>query len=56
MHYNVELKDKTLLNIMEESKFEEISRVNTDTKLRINLDKINVFNEKGDVNLNENES
>ncbi|WP_311486757.1 ABC transporter ATP-binding protein [uncultured Anaerococcus sp.] len=56
MHYNVEIKDKTLLNIMEESKFEEISRVNTDTKLRINLDKINVFNEKGDVNLNENES
>lgn len=56
MHYNVELKDKTLLNIMEESKFEEISRVNTDAKLRINLDKINVFNEKGDVNLNENES
>lgn len=56
MHYNVELKDKTLLNIMEESKFEEISRANTDTKLRINLDKINVFNEKGDVNLNENES
>ncbi len=56
MHYNVKLKDKTLLNIMEESKFEEISRVNTDTKLRINLDKINVFNEKGDVNLNENES
>lgn len=56
MHYNVELKDKTLLNIMEESKFEEISRVNTETKLRINLDKINVFNEKGDVNLNENES
>ena len=56
MHYNVELKDKTLLNIMEESKFEEISRVNTDTKLRINLDKINVFNEKADVNLNENES
>lgn len=56
MHYNVELKDKTLLNIMEESKFEEISRVNTDTKLRINLDKINAFNEKGDVNLNENES
>lgn len=56
MHYNVELKDKTLLNIMEESKFEEISKVNTDTKLRINLDKINVFNEKGDVNLNENES
>ncbi|NMA67612.1 ABC transporter ATP-binding protein [uncultured Anaerococcus sp.] len=56
MHYNVELKDKTLLNIMEESKFEEVSRVNTDTKLMINLDKINVFNEKGDVNLNENES
>lgn len=56
MHYNVELKDKTPLNIMEESRFEEISRVNTDSKLRLNLEKINVFNEKGDVNLNEHES
>ena len=56
MHYNVELKDKTPLNIMEESRFEEISRVNTDSKLRVNLEKINVFNEKGDVNLNEHES
>ena len=56
MHYNAELKDNTLLNIMEESKFEEISRINTNSKLRVNLDKINVFNEKGDVNLNENES
>ncbi len=56
MHYNVELKDKTPLNIMEESRFEEISRVNTDSKLRFNLEKINVFNEKGDVNLNEHES
>lgn len=53
MHYNVELKDNTILNIMEESKYEELSRVNTNSKLRINLDKINVFNEKGDVNLNE---
>lgn len=56
MHYNVELKDKTPLNIMEESRFEEISRVNTASKLRVNLEKINVFNEKGDVNLNEHES
>lgn len=56
MHYNVELKDKTPLNIMEESRFEEMSRVNTDSKLRVNLEKINVFNEKGDVNLNEHES
>lgn len=53
MHYNVELKDKTILNIMEESKYEELSRVNTNSKLRVNLGKINVFNEKGDVNLNE---
>ena len=53
MHYNVELKDNTILNIMEESKYEELSRVNTNSKLRVNLDKINVFNEKGDVNLNE---
>lgn len=53
MHYNVELKDKTILNIMEESKYEELSRVNTNSKLRVNLEKINVFNEKGDVNLNE---
>lgn len=51
MHYNVELKDNTILNIMEESKYEELSRVNTNSKLRVNLDKINVFNEKGDVNL-----
>lgn len=56
MHYSVDLKDKTPLNIMEESRFEEISRVNTDSKLRVNLEKINVFNEKGDVNLNEHES
>lgn len=53
MHYNVELKDKTILNIMEESKYEELSRINTNSKLRVNLGKINVFNEKGDVNLNE---
>lgn len=53
MHYNVELKDNTILNIMEESKYEELSRVNTNSKLRVNLGKINVFNEKGDVNLNE---
>lgn len=53
MHYNVELKDKTILNIMEESKYEELSRINTNSKLRVNLEKINVFNEKGDVNLNE---
>lgn len=53
MHYNVELKDDTILNIMEESKYEELSRINTNSKLRVNLEKINVFNEKGDVNLNE---
>lgn len=53
MHYNVELKDNTILNIMEESKYEELSRINTNSKLRVNLEKINVFNEKGDVNLNE---
>lgn len=53
MHYNVELKDNTILNIMEESKYEELSRINTNSKLRVNLDKINIFNEKGDVNLNE---
>ena len=53
MHYNVELKDKTILNIMEESKYEELSRINSNSKLRVNLEKINVFNEKGDVNLNE---
>lgn len=53
MHYNVELKDKTILNIMEESKYEELSRINTNSKLRVNLGKINVFNEKGDVNLDE---
>ena len=53
MHYNVELKDDTILNIMEESKYEELSRINTNSKLGVNLGKINVFNEKGDVNLNE---
>lgn len=54
IHYNVLLNDNTYLNIMEESVFYDQSKINTKSKLRMNINKINIFNEKGDVNLNEN--
>lgn len=53
IHYNARLKSSEELNIMQESIFGEESKVNKDTMVSFNKNKMNVFSIEGNRNLNE---
>lgn len=54
IHYNVKINSGQSLDIMQDSIYGEESKIGKYTKIHINKNKINLFNDQGDRNLNEN--
>ncbi|MDY2918317.1 MAG: ABC transporter ATP-binding protein [Anaerococcus sp.] len=54
IHYNVKINSGQSLDIMQDSIYGEESKIGKYTKIHINKNKMNLFNDQGDRNLNEN--